>query len=384
MHRDGAGRSSRAGRSPGTRQTGIFTYFSGTPIDILKDEVHRLPRDTVIFVLAYVLDSSGTSTATPDVVSMVSRAANAPVFGFYDTLFGHGLLGGHLVPFEKQGRLAGEMAVRVLHGKIRRASPLPGADSRAHLRLEGAPPLADSGKPAPGRERQCADREPNLWDLYKYYFLGGIGLVLVQSLLIVKLLVDRRRRRRAEAGLTENLRFEQVLSALSSHFVAPPHGEFDRIVVRSLREIAEVLGFQRAGLFQFSRGGKSLLATHLWSVAGMETPPKDLRLDELPWIFAHLEKDEAVKFCPPRRIARRGGCGKRILRPGWDPMGIVIPLAVGGSVLGAVMFGCVVREQPWSETIVQRLHCSVKSLPTRSRGSGLARPSTPVRTKLAD
>ena len=45
-------------------------------------------------------------------------------------------------------------------------------------------------------------------DLYKYYFLGGIGLVLVQSLLIVKLLFDRRRRRRAEAGLTENLRFE--------------------------------------------------------------------------------------------------------------------------------------------------------------------------------
>ena len=94
-----------------------FTYFSGTPIDSLQDEVRRLPRDTVIFILPYVLDSRGTSLTTREVVSSVSRVANAPVFGFYETLFGHGLLGGHLVPVEKQGRLAGDMAIRVLNGE---------------------------------------------------------------------------------------------------------------------------------------------------------------------------------------------------------------------------------------------------------------------------
>jgi signal transduction histidine kinase len=179
-----------------------FTYFSGTPIDNLQDEAQRLKSDTVIFVLSYVKDSRGTSTTTPEVASSVSRVANAPVFGFHETLLGNGLLGGHLLPIEKQGQLAGEMAVRVLHGEDPASIPITGAQMHDYifdwreLQRWGIP---ESSLPVGSVVRY---RQPSLWDLYKYYLFGGIGLVIVQSLLIVKLLVDWRKRRRAEAGLT--------------------------------------------------------------------------------------------------------------------------------------------------------------------------------------
>ena len=220
-----------------------FTYFSGTPIDILMDEVQRLPSDTVIFVLSYVLDSRGTSTTTPNVASRVSRVANAPVFGFHETVFGHGLLGGHFVPFEKQGRLAGEMAVRVLHGEDPASIPVAGSQMHEHifdwkeLRRWQIP---ESMLPA---ESVVRFREPNLWDLYKYYLLAGIGLVILQSLLIVVLLVHRRRLRRAEAGLTENLRFEQVLSTLSSRLWRLP-------TVRSITSLSSL--YRRSRRFSVS------------------------------------------------------------------------------------------------------------------------------------
>jgi signal transduction histidine kinase len=183
-----------------------FTYFSGTPIDSLQDEVRRLPRDTVIFILSYVLDSGGTSTTTREVVSSVSRVANAPVFGFYETLFGHGLLGGHLVPLEKQGRSAGEMAVRVLHGEDPASIPVAGPQMHEYMfdwRELRRWQIPESRLPVGSIVRY---REPSVWELYKYYLLGGIGLVILQSLLIVVLLVNRRRRRRrrAEAELTES------------------------------------------------------------------------------------------------------------------------------------------------------------------------------------
>jgi signal transduction histidine kinase len=332
-----------------------LTWFSGTPLATLQEEVRRLPRDTVIFILPYVLDSRGTSITTREVVSSVSRVANAPVFGFYETLFGYGLLGGHLVPIAKQGRLAGEMAVRVLHGQDPASIPVSRAQMHEYMfdwRELRRWQIPESRLPVGSTVRY---REPSLWDLYKYYLLGGIALMIVQSLLIAVLLVNRRQRRHAEVELTENLRFEQVLSTLSSRFLAPPHDGIDQIVAQSLREIAVVLRFQRAALFEFSRGREELLATHQWAVEETEPPPMRLAIGELPWIFAQLGHGRAVRFADPDELPAEATAEREYFRQAGVRSGIAIPLAVGGSVFGAVMFGCTVREQSWNETIVQRL-----------------------------
>ena len=155
---------------------------------------------------------------------------------------------------KKQGRLAGDMAIRVLNGENPASIPSCKSEKCTSTCSIGGNSVAGRFRKAGSRwGAPCATREPSLWDLYRYYILGGIALVIVQSLLIVVLLINRRRRRRTEAELAENLRFEKVLSALSSRFLAPPDDGIDQIVAQSLREIAGVLRFQRAALFEFSR-----------------------------------------------------------------------------------------------------------------------------------
>ena len=48
------------------------------------------------------------------------------------------------------------------------------------------------------------NRQPTLWESYKAYIIGGISLIVVETLLIVGLLWQRARRRKAELKLSES------------------------------------------------------------------------------------------------------------------------------------------------------------------------------------
>jgi PAS domain S-box-containing protein len=48
------------------------------------------------------------------------------------------------------------------------------------------------------------NRQPTIWSLYKWYFLGGVGLVLVQTLMIFGLLWQRSELRKSEKALRES------------------------------------------------------------------------------------------------------------------------------------------------------------------------------------
>jgi hypothetical protein len=45
------------------------------------------------------------------------------------------------------------------------------------------------------------NRQPTLWEAFKWYILGGISIIVVEALLIFGLLVQRTKRRAAETKL---------------------------------------------------------------------------------------------------------------------------------------------------------------------------------------
>ena len=118
----------------------------------LLDRLRHLPSHTVVLYLTFFRDAAGAqflnaTTALP----LVSEAANAPVFGISDVYLGHGAVGGYVVSFAEQGRIAARMVAEIFDGKKVRTSRLSavptltcstpgncsaGASVKAHCRLE--------------------------------------------------------------------------------------------------------------------------------------------------------------------------------------------------------------------------------------------------------
>jgi PAS domain S-box-containing protein len=178
-----------------------ITYLTDLAMPQLLERLRHLPQSTIILMTHIGLDAAGTpfvgaSQADP----LVVNAANAPVFGVSDVDLGHGEVGGHLISFAAQGRIMGEMAVKILKGQRPQDIPVVSGsnlymfDWRA-LKRWG---LNEAALP-PGSI--LINRQPGFWELYKQYVLVGILIFLAQATAILGLLWQRARRRKTEAEL---------------------------------------------------------------------------------------------------------------------------------------------------------------------------------------
>ena len=178
-----------------------FTYLTDLDLPTLLERLKHLPTHTVVLHTSIMEDAAGEHFIdASQSVPLVASAANAPVFVLDDVDLGSGTVGGHLVSWAATGQLAAGIALRVLNGEKPEHIPIvrsPNSymfDWRA-LRRWG---FKESNLP-PGSV--LLYRQPGLWELYGGYIIGGIFLILVEALLIVGLVWQRVRRRKAETEL---------------------------------------------------------------------------------------------------------------------------------------------------------------------------------------
>ncbi len=175
-----------------------FTYLTDLPLSTILREVARLPPHTIILCSTVFRDSAGVTYVPHDVISQISQAANVPTYGFVDQYLGRGIVGGHLYSFEAHGSKAAELALRVLRGET--ASQIPIVEAAASVDMFDARQLqrwnlSEQRLPPNSIVRF---KDPSLWELYKWYIIGLIAVVIVEALLIAGLLILRRRQRQAE------------------------------------------------------------------------------------------------------------------------------------------------------------------------------------------
>jgi PAS domain S-box-containing protein len=178
-------------------------YLSGLPIDELLRAVAQLPPHSVVIYLSVLEDRAGARFYARDVAKQVAGAANAPVYAVYDTFLGLGIVGGYMNTFEDTGKTAALIALRILAGDSPQVASLTVTQAAnflvdwRQLRRWG---LSESNLPAGAIVRF---KEPSLWDAYRAQIIALIAVLLVQTLLIAGLLVQARRRRRAEESLRD-------------------------------------------------------------------------------------------------------------------------------------------------------------------------------------
>ena len=181
-----------------------FTYLTDLSMPALLEKLSHLPSHTIVYHAAMTRDAAGDRfISSTQALPLITTAANAPVFVVDDVdLRGAdgGAVGGDLVNWADDGRVAGEMAVRILNGeKPQELSVITSSDAymfdwRA-LKRWG---IKESALP-PGSI--VLNRQPSFWELYKQYVLVAIFLLLAQTAAILGLLWQRARRRKSEAEL---------------------------------------------------------------------------------------------------------------------------------------------------------------------------------------
>ena len=182
----------------------------------------NLPDNSAIFYLTFGTDATGAAYADDRVFAELHARANAPLFAALSPYLGAGIVGGSLMSVDQLARRSADTAIRLLNG----AAP---ANVKLPPQLRGLPifdwrELERWGIPErrlpPGSVVRY--RAPSLWSAYKGTVLSAVGVLAVQSLLIVGLLHQRRARRRAELASRKNLALaadasrRQMMSALAN------------------------------------------------------------------------------------------------------------------------------------------------------------------------
>jgi PAS domain S-box-containing protein len=133
----------------------------------------------------------------------LAGAANAPVFSLFDVYLNHGEVGGYLSSLSEQGKVAGIMAMRILRGEKPQDIPrVKGVntymfDWRA-LKRWG---IKENEIPAGSI---VINRQYTIWQLYKWYIVGGTCLIIFQALTIFGLLWQRTGRLKSEKAVRES------------------------------------------------------------------------------------------------------------------------------------------------------------------------------------
>jgi signal transduction histidine kinase len=178
-----------------TQQRGLdYEPFIDLPLAELIARLRALPADAAVVYVGYWKDETGRAHVPAEILETFCRASPAPVFGIADTYLGRGVVGGACTDFRALGRAIGGLVVES------RGKPLPAPMSVPPVVLFDDSQLSRFGIPharLPAGSKVLF-REPQLWQRYRLQILGGLGLMILQTALIVALVRALRLRSRAE------------------------------------------------------------------------------------------------------------------------------------------------------------------------------------------
>ena len=188
-------------------------YWDNHRMADLRQLVTQLPPKSAILFGRMFRDAAGQALISAQAGQEIARLANVPVYIMVDSNFGTGAVGGAVVSVEAFGRRAGEMARLILSGTAPdmlpfeiRTDSVPMFDWRA-LKRWGIP---ESRLPLGSVVRF---KPPSIWEQYYTHIVGALTIFALQAVVIAGLLLQRARRRRVEAELSESRQLMELAAS---------------------------------------------------------------------------------------------------------------------------------------------------------------------------
>src|SRR5262249_50449505 len=92
-------------------------YLTGLTPEQLRFWVKRLPKESVIlYVWQQAVEGNGKVLETSDILTLIAREANVPIYGMSHVHVGNGIVGGYVWTRETRAAKLAEIALRVANG----------------------------------------------------------------------------------------------------------------------------------------------------------------------------------------------------------------------------------------------------------------------------
>jgi signal transduction histidine kinase len=173
-----------------------YRGLSGVALADMETEVAALPVDSIVLLVSMVRDTEGRSLAGREYAERLARVSSTPVYSTFITHVERGTLGGAMTDSEKVGQAAGAEVSRLLSGGAARGTAAVAAAPLVvnwqALKKWRIPPDRVPG------DARVLYRDQGIWHTHRNLLLLGLFALLLQGLLIAGLVLQLRRRRRAE------------------------------------------------------------------------------------------------------------------------------------------------------------------------------------------
>ncbi|MCV3232956.1 histidine kinase [Mesorhizobium sp. YC-39] len=283
-----------------------FEWLDELSLDEMLRRVARLPPQSAVLYFMLAVDGAGAVHPLDAAFTRIREVATVPVFGYGDYHLGQGSVGGPADQTRALGQQTADVALRILAGE--RASdiktPLFGLGIPAYdwreLQRWG---ISEAILP-PNSEVRF--RSPSVWDLYRWYIVGTISLIVLQTLLIVSFLVQRTRRRAAEIGIRAKeselrVSYDQV-RRLAGRLIYAQEEERTRIARELHDDVGQRVASLSIGLSSLRRRvpnpddtARSELSGLQQQVVGLAKDLRDLSHELHPGALEHVGLLEALR-----------------------------------------------------------------------------------------
>jgi len=181
-----------------------FEYLHDLSMDELKERISQYTKGTAVYYFMMYEDGAGYKYQPWKALTLFAPESGVPVFSSFDSYMGYGTVGGYQLSFELFGKLAAETAQRILEGEAPSNIPIVKHTDWPYIfdwRELKRWNINESDLPEGSIVRF---RPPSVWEAYRVHLLIGAAVVVLQTVMIAVLLMQRARRRLTEEALRQS------------------------------------------------------------------------------------------------------------------------------------------------------------------------------------
>jgi GAF domain/PAS fold len=143
---------------------------------------------------------------------------------------------------------------------------------------------------------QGIENSPSTWDVHGDAVLVALVAIVAQSLLIVFLMVERKRRKHSQEQLAERLKFETLMAEIAFQFGHVISGRMEPAIESSMQAIHKYFGSRAVSIWVPDQERTVMHRAYAWPKETWTSRRNTFSGDEYPDMMARLFRGETVHF----------------------------------------------------------------------------------------